>query len=145
MNNPAWQFEHSAEAAVPRWFAWEFWSDVSNWERIEGAGVEWIRLEGPFARGAIGATKMPGQDPQRWVISHLEVGRSATIEMSLVGAIFSIETRFEALDQGHTLINQHMTLNGERADEYVAATSIFEMSAPQGLAKLVAAMESAKS
>jgi hypothetical protein len=145
MKNPAWQFEHSAVADVPRWFAWEFWSDLSNWERVQGEGVESIRLEVPFVAGTIGVIKMAEQDLQPWVISRFEAGRSATIETALQGAIFSIETHFEALDPGRTLISQRMTLDGDRADQHAQAMRVMETSAPQDLAKLVTAMESARS
>lgn len=117
MSAPEWKFVHSVEATVPSSSAWRFWTDVSNWERVEGESVEWIRLDGPFVEGAVGATKMPGQPPDRWRIAKLDPGVSATVEVALDGAVLSIETRFEAPAAERTVITQSMELSGSRAAE----------------------------
>ncbi len=143
MNAIIWDFEHSVECAADRSFVWTFWTDVSNWERIEGAAVEWIRLEGPFAEGVRGATKMPEQEPQKWIISKLDLGRSATIEIQIEDCVFLNQIRLEEISGDQTRIVQRMTLagEGERARHLAKGMRAFETSAPQGLAKLASAIE----
>ena len=48
------QFEHSVECNADIPFIWSFWTDVPNWKRIEGDGIEWIKLEGGFSEGTKG-------------------------------------------------------------------------------------------
>lgn len=140
---PAWSFEQSIECRAPRSFAWSFWSDVSNWERLEGDAVEYIRIEGPFEAGSTGATKMPGQDPHYWTISHLEDGISGTVDMPLEGALFKTKITFESTDEDRTSIKQQMSLSGPKANDMAPGMTIFEESAPLGLAKLSNAIEAA--
>ena len=143
MNAIKWHFEHSVECNANRSFAWSFWIDVSNWERLEGKAVEWIRLEGPFVVGTSGVTKMPGQDPQHWKITQIDPERSATVEMPLDGAVFCSTITLESVSPDRTKITQRMSLNGEKAAELAKGMQIFEEHAPQGLAKLAKAIESA--
>ena len=49
MSLTAWEFQHSINCDAPRPFVWTFWTDVSNWQKLEGEAVEWCRLDGPFA------------------------------------------------------------------------------------------------
>ena len=42
MPSPCWEFEHSSECDAPVEHAWAYWTDVSNWERLEGEAVESI-------------------------------------------------------------------------------------------------------
>ena len=141
MNEPAWQFEHSVECNVNRAFVWSYWTDISNWERLEGKAVEWIRLEGPFVEGASGATKTPGQDPQHWQITRVEPQHTATIELPLDGAIFYNVLLLESISTDQTRIIQRLSLGGEKAADYAKGMQMFEESAPQGLAKLAEAIE----
>ncbi len=143
MNKPAWQFEHSVECNANKDFVWSFWTDVSNWERIEGKAVEWIRLDGPFATGSNGATKMPGQEPHHWKIAQLIPGSLGVIEMTLEGATFHNRMRVEALGAERTLITQTMSLTGPKAGDFAPGMQMFETTAPQGLAKMARAMEMA--
>lgn len=144
MSEAAWQFEHAVECKVNRSFVWSFWTDISNWERIEGKAVEWIKLHGPFALGTFGETKMPGQEPQRWKIAQIDPGHSATIEMAVAGALFHNEMILESISPDQTRIVQRMSLTGEKAPALAEGMKVFETSAPQGLAKLAKAIELAK-
>lgn len=143
MNKAAWQFEHSIECAANRSFVWSFWTDISNWERLEGNAVEWIRLHGPFAEGTSGETKMPGQDAILWEIVRLDHERWAKIEMPLDGAIFCNVMRFEAITPDQTRITQRMFLYGDKASFLAEGMQPFAENAPQGLAKLVYEIEAA--
>ncbi len=143
MDDTAWQFEHSVECNSDKSFAWAFWTDVSNWERLEGNAVEWIKLEGPFAVGTSGATKTPGQDSYNWKITQLDPEHSATIEMPLDGAAFCNVMIMESIDSNRIQITQRLSLNGKKSADFAEGMQAFETSAPQGLAKLVKAIESA--
>lgn len=141
MEQAAWQFAHEVECNVHPAQAWAFWTDVSNWERLEGEAVEWIRLEGPFAEGSTGVTKMPGLPPQSWQIEKVVPGRSATIAITLEGATYRNRMVFEPVPENATRIIQVMSLTGEKAEAMAAGMTVFEESAPQGLKKLVGEIE----
>lgn len=143
MSETAWQFEHSIECNADRAFVWSFWTDVSNWERLEGDSVDWIKLDGPFAEGTPGATKTPGQDPLNWKIAQVDPERSATIEMPLDGAVFFNVMTLESVSANRTRITQRMSLAGEKASDIAKGMEMFETTAPQGLAKLAKTIESA--
>lgn len=141
MTAPLWEFEHAVECQASRSCAWSYWTDVSNWELLEGDAVEWIRLDGEFAAGASGETKSPGHDAMRWTIAQLDPQCSATIELPLDGALFANAMRFESLCAERTRIVQRMSLTGARAAALVESMRAFEANAPAGLAKLAAATE----
>lgn len=143
MGDTAWQFEHSVECNSDKSFAWAFWTDVFNWERLEGKAVKWIKLKGPFAVGTSGATKTPSQDPFNWKITQLDPERSATIEMPLDGAVFCNVMIMESIHPNRTQITQRLSLTGKKAADFTEGMQTFETSAPQGLAKLAKAIESA--
>ncbi|MDW3193987.1 MAG: hypothetical protein R8G66_16555 [Cytophagales bacterium] len=141
MDNTDLQFKHSASCKANSAFAWSFWTDVSNWEKIEGDTVEWIRLEGDFQKGTKGMTKTPGQEPQHWTITDLVADEYATIDIELSGAILHNTMRFKSLADDHTLITQTMQLSGPEATEFVEGMNMLKRSAPAGLAKLAKAIE----
>ena len=142
MSQLAWVFEHSTECKADKNFAWKFWTDVSNWEKLEGKKVEWIKLNGPFAEGTVGTTKMLGQEPHQWKISKLTPFETATIEMSLDGAIFSNVMQFKAIPNHETKITQRFTLEGVKASNFIEGMKMFEKNAPEGLLKLAQTIES---
>ncbi len=141
--NAVWEFEHSVECNANRAFVWAFWTDVSNWERIEGDAVESIRLDGSFAVGGQGWTKSPGQEPRGWRISQLDFERSATIEMPVDQCLFCNRMTFESLPSDRTRITQHLSIQGEVPPEMLAGIRSFERTAPEGLAKLASTIAAA--
>ncbi|SHG97916.1 hypothetical protein [Flagellimonas flava] len=142
MNKTIWEFEHSIECNSERSFVWSFWTDVSNWERLEGKAVEWIKIEGAFVQGASGSTKTPGKDAHNWTITQLEPQCFAVIEIPLEGAVFINKMEFVPIDSGRTRITQHFSLYGAKAVDFVEGIQMLETSAPLGLKKLVQAIES---
>lgn len=144
MDNTDLQFKHSTSCNASSAFAWTFWTDVSNWEKIEGDTVEWIRLDGAFQIGAKGMTKTPGQEPQHWTIADLVEEEYATIDIELPGAILHNTMRFKSLAGDHTMITQTMQLSGPEAEEFVEGMNMLKKSAPAGLAKLARTIEDAK-
>ncbi len=137
-----WQFEHSVECKVTRSFVWSFWTKVSNWEKIEGEAVEWIKISGPFAVGTSGSTKPTGQDAHSWEITQLDPGRSATIEIRLDSAVFTNEMMMESTGPDRTRITQVLGLYGKSSHDFVEGMRVFETTAPQGLLKLANTLES---
>src|SRR4051794_41953019 len=89
MDDVAYQVEHSVDAAVSPAFAWDWRTDVGNWDDPPAQ----FQLDGPFATGSWGTTRLPGQEPLRWQIRDVRPGRSFTIEMQLDRATLSFEWR----------------------------------------------------
>lgn len=114
MTNIACQLEHSVEADVSPAFAWNWRTDIKNWDDPPAQ----FRLEGPFAAGSWGTTLLPGQDPLRWQIRAVTPYRSFIIEMPLDRATLSFEWRFDALSNRRTRLTQHILLSGANATAY---------------------------
>ena len=142
MTTTPWQFHHTVDCNTPLSFAWTFWTDVANWARIEGNAVQWIRLNGPFQVGTTGITKMPNNPAQTWHITEVIPEKSATIVMSLDGADFVNTMIMEQVSEKKIKISQRLYLQGSKANDYLDGIKIFEQSAPQGLFKLAAVIES---
>ena len=139
VKGPVWEFEFSAECNAPRQFAWRFWTDISNWNDPPAK----FDLDGPFQIGARLTTTLPGQI---WysIIRDLKPEREATIEMQLPDAILSFHWSFEELSENKTLITQRLVLSGPGAKSFVAQANRMEVSAPEGMKKVVAAIERAQ-
>lgn len=135
---PAWTFEHSIDCAVTPDFAWNFWTNVSNWAL--DADVESIEIDGPFSAGARGFTISKSSGRIEWRISEVEPGR-AVIEFPLSGAVGRFVWTFEDLG-GRTRISQRCSLEGEQARTYaIAVGPSVEMGIPAGMRKLCETME----
>lgn len=138
--NSMWSFRHYVEGPVSKDFAWQFWTNVDNWARVDSS-IEWARLEGPFTKGTAGTTGPRGSEPTRWLIADVEDGRSATIEIAAPGAILRCAWVFEETDSGGTRITQEASLEGERAEQYLEAVKGLEEGIPAGMQKLMKGME----
>ena len=136
-------FRNSVEAKVLRQAAWDFWSTVKNWE--SDPAVESIHLDGEFAAGSKGVTNTRGgAEPLMWEIKSVKPEESAMIELPLVDAVVSFEWLFESLDGNRTKLTQVITLDGEKADDYLPMVGReFEDGVRQGMARLAAEMEKA--
>jgi len=136
MREIVWQVEHTIDAEVSSRFAWNFWTDVSNWDDPPAEFV----LDGPFAAGSIGTTRIPGQAPIRWRIRDVLVGKCATIEIELDRATVSFTWRFDPVSDLRTTLIQRITLEGENAAAYVQQIEAAFGSLPEGMNRLAAAM-----
>jgi hypothetical protein len=114
MTNIAWQLEHSVEAEVTPAYAWNWRTDIKNWDDPPAQ----FQLDGPFAKGSWGTTRLPGQEPIRWQIRDVRPGASFIIEMPLDGAILSFEWLFDAVPNSRTRITQRIVLSGDNAAAY---------------------------
>ena len=108
-----WSYEHSVECPVRAEFAWRFWTDVRNWAM--DADVESVKLDGPFASGARGATITRSRGRVEWRLADVEAGRSAIIEFPVEGAVAQVRWIFEDLGE-RTRLTQRIGLVGEGAD-----------------------------
>ena len=136
-SEPAWQFQHSVDCNAPRQFAWNYWTNVANWNDPPAS----FHLDGPFDIGSQLTTSLPGQMLHS-VIRDAVAGREAIIEMQLDEAILSFYWKFENLTEDKSRITQRIVLSGPNAAAFVAQAGILEQSTPEGMKKLVAAIES---
>jgi hypothetical protein len=140
MTDVAWEMTHSVDAEVSAAFAWRYWTDITNWDDPPAK----IALEGPFAAGTQGITRLPGQDPLRWSIREVTAPEGATIEMPLDGAALSFQWQFAGLTDGRTRITQRVVLQGEKAETYLPHASAFATNIPGGMKKIGATMAAAE-
>src|SRR5262245_20984314 len=136
---PVWQFQHSVECNAPRHFAWSYWTDIANWNDPPAS----FHLDGPFDVGSRLTTNLPAQTLHSLIREVVNGSRTdeATIDMQLAGAILSFQWKCESVSEARTQITQRLTLTGANAETFVAQATILEKSAPEGMGKLVAAIE----
>jgi len=115
MKNIACQLEHAVEAEVSSSFAWNWRTDINNWDDATAQ----FRLDGPFASGSWGTTLLPGQEPLRWQIRDVRPGAAFIIDVPLDGAVMSCEWLFDAVSAQRTRITQRIVLAGDNAAAYV--------------------------
>jgi hypothetical protein len=139
MTEAIWEFNHSVECRAPRRFCWEYWTDVAKWDDPPAR----FTIDGPFQNGARIRTELPGQTLVS-VVRGVEEGRAATIELELPNAVFCFHWSFDDLDgRERTLIHQRLELSGEGAGVFVEQAKVMGKTAPDGVKKLVGAMERA--
>jgi hypothetical protein len=136
-----WSFEHFVECNVDRNFAWQFWTNVSNWPVVDSS-AESVTLDGPFQSGAKGNTKARGGETFHWQIEEVQDGHSAIIVIFVPGAALRCAWKFQDSGIHATRITQQAAIVGDRAQEYVpAAAPELEKTIPAGMRKLAEAME----
>jgi hypothetical protein len=141
MTPDAWHLEHSVEAEVSASFAWDFWTDVRNWDDPPAR----FELDGPFAAGSRGRTLIPDREPLHWRIGEVRCGSLAVIEMALDRATLSFEWRFEPLSERRAKLTQRIALSGDNAAAYVGQVQAgFGTNLPEGMKRIAAAMEASE-
>src|SRR5262249_42594752 len=140
MNEVVYQVEHSVEAPVSPAFAWDWRTDVKNWDDLPAQ----FQLDGPFAAGSWGTTRLPGQEPLRWQIRDVQPGRSFVIDMPLDRATLSFEWRFDAVADQRTRLWQRIVLVGDNGAAYAAQVrAAFGSSLADGMNRIAAALAAA--
>jgi hypothetical protein len=140
LREPAWTFQYAIDCGVTPEFAWNFWTQVSNWAL--DADVDSVEIDGPFAAGSRGVTNSKSSGRIEWRIVEAHTGK-ASIEFPLPGAVGRFDWTFEETVQG-TRITQRCTLGGEQADTFAKKFGpALESGIPEGMRKLCRAMESA--
>ena len=142
MTTGAWEIAHVVETDASPGFAWKYWTNVAHWADPPAE----FALEGPFAPGARGITRLPGQGPLYWVIRGVAAPNSATIELPVgEGASIFFNWRVDGLGDGRTRLTQRIMLAGEKADAFLEqAKAAFSTSPADGMRRLAAAMGEAE-
>lgn len=136
MAEPVWTFQHSVDCRVPRQFAWNFWSDIRNWDDPPAR----FELTGRFESGSHLRTILPGEILHS-VLRDVQSGQHATVEMELPDALLRFHWTFVEVAAAHSQITQSLILEGPNARAFVEQARALEQSVPQGMAKLVALIE----
>jgi hypothetical protein len=141
MTNIACQLEHSVEAAVTPSFAWNWRTDIKNWDDPPAQ----FQLDGPFAKGSWGTTRLPGQEPMRWQIRDVRPGTSFIIDMPLDRAVLSFEWVFDTISNRRTRITQRIVLSGDNASAYADQVRVgFGSTLSDGMKRIVDALVGAE-
>jgi hypothetical protein len=142
MTNIACQLEHSVEAEVSPAFAWNWRTNIKNWDDPPAQ----FQLDGPFAKGSWGTTLFPGQESIHWQIRDVRLGASFIIEMLLDRAVLSFEWLFDAVSPHRTRITQRIVLSGDNAAAYADQVRVgFGSTLPDGMKRIAAALVRAES
>ena len=141
MSDAAWEIAHSVETTASPVFAWAHLTNVANWDDPPAE----FELDGPFAVGSCGTTRMPGQEPRHWRLREVNPMKSYVLEAPLERAVMSFEWRFDGLADGGTRLTQHIVLKGENAAAYVAQfQAAFASSLAAGMTRIAEALERAE-
>ena len=141
MNSIAYELEYSVEAEVSLSFAWNWRTDIQNWDDPPAQ----FRLDGPFASGSWGTTLVPRQEPLRWQIRDVQPRVSFNIEMPLDGAMMTFQWLFDAVSNHRTRITQRIVLSGDNAMAYVKQVQAgFESNLSNGMKRIADAMATAE-
>jgi hypothetical protein len=142
MTIPKWEISHIVETSATPGFAWTYWTNVKNWDDPPAE----FTLEGPFAAGSRGTTRLPGQDLLHWIIREVTPPVGATIEMRIAeGAFLLFAWRIDAVANARTRLTQRIILAGEKADIFLSQVKAAFSTAPAaGMKRLAAAMEEAE-
>jgi hypothetical protein len=134
--------EHSIEVEVSTPFAWQFRTDVANWNDPPAT----FQLDGPFVEGSRGSTLVPGHEPVRWYIREVVPERLFVIEISLEGATLAFEWHFSALLARRTKLTQRIVLHGTNAAAYSRQIEEgFGVTLPDGMKRIGSEMVAAAS
>jgi hypothetical protein len=140
MTNIACQLEHSVEVDVRPAFAWSWRTDIKNWDDPPAQ----FELDGSFAKGSSGTTRLPGQEPIRWQIRDVRPGTSFIIDMPLDRAVLSFEWVFDAVANHRTRITQRIVLSGDNAAAYADQVRAgFGSTLPDGMKRIADALVTA--
>lgn len=134
----AWRFEYSADSRATPSAVWRRYEDVPNWREWSRRGVEWSRIDGPFAVGTKGKSKAPGSLPLRFKLISVEPDRSFVSEAKLPGARLRFEHVIDPIESG-SHITHKVSLAGLLARLYtpIVRKSV-ERGLPDGVQRLAA-------
>jgi hypothetical protein len=125
----AWRFEHSAESTADPHAVWQRYLDVEHWCDWSRHGVEWSRIEGPFAVGTKGKSKPPGSRALTFRLVAVEPDASFASEVRMPGARLRFDHMIEPRETG-SRIRHRVALEGPLAFLY---TPIVRRGVERGL------------
>jgi len=132
-----WRFEHSARSAARKDEVWPYYVDVPNWRVWSVEGVEWSRLDGPFAVGTKGKSKPPGRLPAGSfrvdAVVPEELYRSET---KLPGARLLFEHVIEPAGDGVTITHRAILRGGLARMWLALLRGSIEAGLPAGVERL---------
>ena len=135
------QLEYAVEAEVTPVFAWQFRTNVSNWNDPPAQ----FALDGPFEAGSRGTTKLPGQETLHWRICDVRHGESFVTELQLDRATLTFEWYFDGVSEDRTKLTQRIVLSGENAGAYAGQVEAgFGPNLPGGMERIAAEMVAAQ-
>ena len=142
MSEIALRLKHSVETDASPSFAWQFRTNVANWNDPPAQ----FAMEGPFEPGSTGTTLLPGQPPFHWRITDVNPGKSFVTEMQLDQAKLAFEWRFDELPGNRTKLTQEIVLSGDNAPAYSAhVEAAFGANLSAGMDRIAAEMAAAES
>lgn len=142
MSEIALRLKCSVEADVTTAFAWQFRTDVSNWNDPPAR----FSLDGPFEAGSCGTTQLPRQAPLHWRITEVRPGRSFVVAMQLDQAMLVFEWQFDQLPGRKTKLTQEIVLSGDNAAAYATQVEVgFGSNLEAGMKRIAADMAAAES
>ena len=112
-----WTSQHSIVSQASIEAVRSLFEDVAGWPEWN-AGIEWIRLDGPFAVGTEGTMKVPGQDPLPFRL--IAVGPDGFEDETAVpdaGIVVRVRHSIEAVDPTKVRITYRVTIDGPAADD----------------------------
>jgi hypothetical protein len=137
MGEIALRLKCSVEADVTPAFAWQFRTDVSNWNDPPAQ----FALDGPFEAGSCGTTQLPEQAPLYWRITEVRPGRSFVVAMQLDQATLVFAWQFDQLPGHRTKLTQEIVLSGDNAEAYAAQVEAgFGSNLEAGMKRIAADM-----
>ena len=139
MDDITWEIAHSVETHATRAFAWEFMSNVANWNDPPAH----FQIDGPFVTGVLGSTRMPDRPPQHWQLADVTPMESYKIEFPLDRATLSFKWTFHSLSD-RTRLTQSVRLKGENAAEYLTTIQqTFSSNLAPGMERIAASIDGA--
>ena len=111
-----WEYEYAVETAAPAAAVWRHWSDPAGWPAWN-AGVETIRIDGPFAAGTSFTMTPPGEEPITMRLTEVAPGSAFTDEMDAGDFVVTTVHRLEPLAAGGTRIVYRTEITGPAADQ----------------------------
>lgn len=134
----AWRFEHTAESAAGPHAVWRRYIDVERWCEWSEHGVEWSRVDGPFAVGTKGESKPPGSRPLAFELVAVEPDAFFATEVKLPGGRLRFEHVIEPSAPG-SRITHRVALDGPMAFLYTRTVrKSVERGLPDGVERLAA-------
>jgi hypothetical protein len=132
----SWRFEHSVDSAADPRAVWSRYVDVEHWRDWSRHGVEWSRIDGPFAVGTKGKSKPPGSRPLKFELVDVKPDVSFASEARLPGAHLRFDHAIEPSALG-SRITHRVTLDGPLAFLYTRAVRrSVERGLPDGVERL---------
>ena len=136
----AWEIEHCVATDASREFAWNFMTDVRNWDDPPAR----FELAGAFETGARGTTLLPEQSPTQWRVHDVKPRLSYSIVTELEGAVLSFEWRFDPISDDRAKLTQRITLSGEDASRHIEGIrAAFESTLAAGMEKIATSIAAA--